>query len=97
MAKIFEFKVYNDNMLLVNSFDVKEEECNRLIDKIQRTYFTPSGPFEGPYEEIAVNKTDGQTGYFNLTPWSIVKYNEKGIIPIEANTVTAKTDLESNN
>lgn len=97
MAKIFEFKVYNDNMLLINSFDVKEEECIRLIDKIQETYFIPRGSFEVPYEEVAVNKTDGQTGYFNLTPWSIVKYNEKGTIPIETNTVTAKTDWKSDN
>lgn len=97
MAKIFEFKVYNDNMLLINSFDITEDECNRLIDKIQGTYFIPRGPFDIPYEEIAVNKTDGQTGYFNLTPWSIVKYNEKGTIPIEDNTVAAKTDWKSDN
>lgn len=97
MAKTFEFKVFNDNLLLVNSFEVKEEECIRLIDKIQRTYFTPSGPFDIPYEKVAVTKSNGETGYFNLTPWTIVKYREKGAIPIEANTVTAKTDWEPNN
>ena len=97
MAKTFEFKVFNDNLLLVNSFEVKEEECIRLIDKIQETYFIPNGPFDVPYEEVAVNKSNGETGYFNLTPWTIVKYNEKGTIPIEANTVTAKTDLKSDN
>ncbi len=95
MGKDFEFKVYNDNLLLINSFDVKEDECIRLIAKIQRTYFTPSGPFEVPFEEVAVAKSNGETGYFNLTPWSIVKYNEKGAIPIEPNTVTAKTDWKS--
>lgn len=97
MAKTFEFKVFNDNLLLVNSFEVKEEECIRLIDKIQKTYFIPNGPFDVPYEEVAVNKSNGEIGYFNLTPWTIVKYNEKGTIPIEANTVFAVTDWKSDN
>ena len=97
MAKNFEFKVYNDNLLLVNSFDIKEEECIRLIDKSQRTYFTPSGPFDIPYEEVAVNKINGETGYFNLTPWTIVKYYEKGTNHTEASTVAAKTDWKSDN
>jgi len=95
VAKIFEFKVYNDNMLLINSFDITEDECNRLIDKIQGTYFIPRGPFDVPYEEIAVNKTDGQTGYFNAKPWSIVKYNEKGSDSTGINFVRAKVNLES--
>lgn len=95
MAKIFEFKIYNDNLVLVNSFEVKEEECTRLIDKIQKTYFTPSGPFEVPFEEVSVNKVDGQIGYFNLTPWTIVKYYEKGSDSTGINFVTAKVNLES--
>lgn len=97
MAKDFEFKVYNDNMLLTNLFTIKEEECIRLIDKIQRTYFTPSGPFEVPFEEVAVNKSNGEKGYFNLTPWTIVKYREKGNDSTEANFVAAKTDWKSDN
>ena len=95
MAKTFEFKVYNDNLLLVNSFEVKEEECIRLIDKIQKTYFIPNGPFDVPYEEVAVNKVDGQTGYFNLTPLTIVKYYEKGSDSTGINFVRAKVNLES--
>lgn len=97
MAKDFYVKVYNDNLLLVNSFEVTEDECARLIDLIQETYFTPAGPFEVPYEEIAVNKTDGQTGYFNLTPWTIVKYYEKGSDSTGLNFVRAKIAIEPDN
>lgn len=97
MAKDFEFKVYNDNLLLVNSFEVKEEECIRLIDLIQRTYFTPAGPFEVPFEEVAVNKVNGQIGYFNLTPWTIIKYYEKGSDSTGLNFVRPKVNVESDN
>ena len=59
MAKIFLFMVYNDNMLLTNNFTVSENEVNRLVKLIQETYFTPSGPFEVPFQEVSVNKVDG--------------------------------------
>lgn len=95
MADNFIFKVYNDNLVLVNSFEVKEKECNRLIDTIQKTYFTPTGPFEMPFEEILVNMANGQTGSFNLAPYSIVKYYEKGSDSTGINFVRAKVNLES--